>query len=62
MGTGGGLSVAVALHMGAHLDNVTHTPDAEIRIRVLRTVFLVLAAGLAARSLRAQPAEPADGR
>jgi len=49
--TRGGLAVAIALHMGAHLDNVTHTPDDELRIRVLRVLVLLIAVAFAARSL-----------
>lgn len=45
------LSVAIALHMGAHLDNVHRAPDTEVRLHALRLCVLVVAAVLAGRSL-----------
>jgi hypothetical protein len=51
---GRSLAVAMAVHAGAHLDNVTRAPEAEVRLRVLRFVVLLLAAALAARALTAE--------
>jgi hypothetical protein len=48
---GRGLLVAIAVHAGAHLDNVTRAPETEVRLRVLRFVVLAIAAGVAARAL-----------
>ena len=53
--SGGGLLVAIALHAGAHLDNATHTPEHEIRIRIFRAIVVAVAAALAARSLTRAP-------
>ncbi len=47
------LAVAVAVHMGAHVDNAGLIPDSELRIRVLGLVVLAIVAFFAARSLRA---------
>jgi membrane protease YdiL (CAAX protease family) len=48
---GGGLWLAIALHAGAHLDNVNRAPDEEVRLRILRLVVVAVAAGLAAWGL-----------
>ncbi len=48
------MAVAIAIHAGAHLDNVSRAPETEVRLRILRTVVLVLVATLAAHSLFAQ--------
>lgn len=45
------MAVAIALHMGAHLDNTFRAPDVEVRLRVLRFVFFMIAAVVAARAL-----------
>jgi membrane protease YdiL (CAAX protease family) len=45
------IAVAIALHAGAHIDNVSRAPETEVRLRILRFVMLVIAASLAARSL-----------
>jgi membrane protease YdiL (CAAX protease family) len=50
------LLVAFAAHAGGHLDNPTHGPETELRLRVLRFVATVIAAALAARALRRRPA------
>jgi uncharacterized protein len=49
------MAVAIAFHMGGHLDNVTRAPEGEIRLRVLRFVVLSVAAALAAWSLASRP-------
>lgn len=49
------MAVAIAVHAGAHIDNVSRAPDTEVRLRILRFVFLAIAAALAARALRAFP-------
>ena len=54
---GRSMAVAIALHAGAHLDNIYRAPPTELRLRLLRFVVLGVAAALAARSLaRKQPA------
>jgi len=55
------MAVAIAIHAGAHLDNVGRAPETEVRLRVLRFVVLAVVAGLAARSLarRTAPAQSA---
>ncbi len=45
---------AVAFHMSAHLDNVFRAPEHELRLRLLRLLFLAIAALFAARSLEKQ--------
>jgi membrane protease YdiL (CAAX protease family) len=49
------MALAIAIHMGAHLDNVSRAPETEVRLRILRFSLLLLAAGFAARSLTARP-------
>jgi membrane protease YdiL (CAAX protease family) len=51
---GRSIAVAIALHAGAHLDNVNRAPDTEVRLRVLRFVVLAVVAALAARALTAR--------
>jgi membrane protease YdiL (CAAX protease family) len=53
------IAVAIAMHAGAHLDNVSRAPESEVRLRILRFVVLAAVAALAARSLsrRTAPAE-----
>jgi membrane protease YdiL (CAAX protease family) len=53
---GRSMAVAIALHAGAHLDNVHRAPATEVRLWVLRFVVLTVAAALAARSLAARRA------
>jgi membrane protease YdiL (CAAX protease family) len=48
------MAVAIALHAGAHLDNVYRAPDSEVRLHVLRFVVLAVAAAAAAWALRRQ--------
>jgi membrane protease YdiL (CAAX protease family) len=48
------MALAIAIHMGAHLDNVSRAPETETRLRILRFAVLVVAAGFAARSLTAR--------
>lgn len=54
----GSLAVAIALHAGAHLDNVYDAPATELRLRVLRFLVLAAAAGVTARALRERRVEP----
>lgn len=49
--SGRSMAVAIALHAGAHLDNVNRAPEGEIRLRVLRLAVVAVAAGLAAWAL-----------
>ena len=49
--SGRSMAVAIAVHMGAHLDNVNRAPQTEVRLQVLRFLVLLVAAGLAARAL-----------
>jgi membrane protease YdiL (CAAX protease family) len=65
--TGGSLTIALALHAGAHLDNTGYAPQDEVRLRVLRLLVLFVAAALAARTLdpsarrsSTAPAQPAQ--
>jgi len=56
------IAVAIALHAGAHIDNVSRAPETEVRLRVLRFVMVAIVAAFAARSLlkkRAAATEPA---
>lgn len=53
--SGRSLLVAIACHAGAHLDNVSRAPEGEVRLRVLRFVVLVVAAGVAGWALRRGP-------
>jgi membrane protease YdiL (CAAX protease family) len=53
------MAVAIALHMGIHLDNDQRAPESEVRLRVLRLAVLVIAAAFAARALSAKRTEPA---
>lgn len=48
------MAVAIAIHAGAHLDNVNHAPSDELRLRVLRLVVVLVAAVFAVRSLSRQ--------
>jgi membrane protease YdiL (CAAX protease family) len=45
------MAVAIALHMGAHLDNTFRAPETEVRLRILRFLVLISAAVLAGVSL-----------
>jgi membrane protease YdiL (CAAX protease family) len=45
------MAVAFAFHAGAHLDNVNHALETEVRLRVLRFVVFAIAAAFAARAL-----------
>lgn len=49
------MAVAIALHMGAHLDNDQRAPESEVRLRVIRFLVLAAAAALAARALTSSP-------
>jgi uncharacterized protein len=48
----GSLAIAIALHMGAHLDNATRIDPGELRLRVITLIVVGIAAVLAARSLQ----------
>jgi membrane protease YdiL (CAAX protease family) len=48
------MAVAIALHAGAHLDNVSRAPETEVRLRILRMVVLAVVAAAAAWSLTAR--------
>lgn len=48
---GRSMAVAIAIHAGAHLDNVSRAPETEMRLRILRFLVLAVVAWLAARSL-----------
>jgi membrane protease YdiL (CAAX protease family) len=45
------IAVAIAIHAGEHLDNVSRAPETEVRLRILRVAVLAVVATLAARSL-----------
>ena len=45
------MTVAVALHVGAHLDNIYRMPPTELRLRVIVFLVVSVAAAFAARSL-----------
>lgn len=45
------MAVAIAIHAGTHLDNVSRAPETEVRLRILRFVVLAFVAWFAARSL-----------
>jgi uncharacterized protein len=47
------IAVAIAMHAGAHLDDVYRAPETEVRLRILRFVALAIVAEFAARSLTA---------
>ena len=54
------MAAAIALHAGAHLDNVYRAPMTETRLIVLRFLVLAVVAALAARSLtRRSAVQPA---
>jgi membrane protease YdiL (CAAX protease family) len=48
------IAVAIAMHAGAHIDNVSRAPYTELRLRILRFAVLAVVAALAARSLMAK--------
>lgn len=50
----GSLAIALALHAGAHLDNLNRLPTEQIGVRVVTLVVVAAAAVLAARSLAAR--------
>jgi membrane protease YdiL (CAAX protease family) len=55
------MAVAIALHAGAHLDDVYRAPDDEVRLRILRFVVLAVAAGVAAWALDRQSKQGETG-
>lgn len=48
------IAVAIAIHAGEHLDNVSRAPESEVRLRILRVMVLAIVAAFAARSLTAR--------
>jgi membrane protease YdiL (CAAX protease family) len=54
------IAVAIAMHAGAHIDNVSRAPETEVRLRILRFVVLAVVAALAARSLSAKKRDTAS--
>jgi len=56
----GSILVAIALRAGAHLDDVSHAPVTELRLRALRLAVLAVAALFAGRSLLRTPAPLRD--
>jgi uncharacterized protein len=48
------VAVAIAVHAGAHLDNITRIPQADGRLHILHLLALATAALFAARSLSRQ--------
>jgi membrane protease YdiL (CAAX protease family) len=52
--SGRSIAVAIALHAGAHLDNVTRAPADEVRLRVIRFAIVAICACFAAYSLKAR--------
>ncbi len=53
---GRSVAIAIAIHAGAHLDNVSRAPETEVRLRILRFAVLASVAAFAARSLVARRA------
>ena len=51
---GRSIAIAIAVHAGAHIDNVSRAPETEVRLRVLRFLVLSVVAAVAARSLLAK--------
>ncbi len=56
------MAVAIALHAGAHLDNVSRAPESEVRLRILRMAVLALVAAAAAWSLSTRRGAIANSR
>lgn len=52
---GRSMAVAIAFHVGLHLDNPDRAPEGEVRLQALRFVVLLVAAVLAARALARRP-------
>lgn len=50
--SGRSMAVAIALHAGGHLDNTSHAPITELRLRALRLAVVAAAAIVAAALLR----------
>jgi uncharacterized protein len=48
---GGSIAIAIGLHAGAHLDNMSRLPADEVRLRIVTLVLVTSAAVFAARSL-----------
>jgi membrane protease YdiL (CAAX protease family) len=48
---GRSIAIAIAVHAGAHLDNVSRAPETEVRLRILRFTILAVVAAIAGRSL-----------
>ncbi|MGA3122414.1 MAG: CPBP family intramembrane glutamic endopeptidase [Polyangiaceae bacterium] len=45
------IAVAIAIHAGGHLDNISRAPESEVRLRILRVLVLATVAGFAAHRL-----------
>ena len=52
---GRGFTVALAFHVGLHLDNVSRAPESDARVLALRFILMALVAGAAGRSLLRRP-------
>lgn len=52
---GRGFTVALAFHVGLHLDNVSRAPESDARVLALRFILMALVAGVAGRSLLRRP-------
>jgi uncharacterized protein len=48
------IAVAIAIHAGAHIDNISRAPETEVRLRILRFLVLAIVTAFAARSLMAK--------
>jgi membrane protease YdiL (CAAX protease family) len=57
--SGRSMAVAIAIHAGEHLDNVSRAPESEVRLRALRFVVLALFALVAASCMRSGTREKA---
>lgn len=57
--SGRSMAVAMALHAGGHLDNTSHAPETEVRLRLLRLLVVAIAAVLAGRAMQHDRARPA---
>jgi membrane protease YdiL (CAAX protease family) len=60
--SGRSIAVAIAIHAGEHLDNVSRAPESELRLRVLRFLVLAAVSTLAAYALAAQSRARAEVR
>ena len=56
--SGRSVAVAIAIHAGAHLDNISRIPQGEVRLQILHFMALAVVAVFAARSLSATGHRP----